>query len=230
MVKIAVIPARSGSKRIKDKNIHPLAGKPLMAWMISAVVKSGLFDYVYVSTDSERYAEIARKYGAWVPFLRDAKEDDYSGVSDVVLYELNRIEKFLGAHVDVVALFQATCPLCKPETICRAYDEFVRSGATTLLSCFPYEHMNPWWAFRLKEGEADFLLSAPMESRSQDREKLFCPTGAIGFAHAESFRKEPSFYGTGHHFFPIPWAEGLDIDELEDLTLCESLLLMKSRE
>ena len=71
MRRLAYIPARSGSKGIPKKNIRPLCGKPLLGWMVDAAKKTGLFDQVMVSTDSEEFAEIARQCGAWVPFLRD---------------------------------------------------------------------------------------------------------------------------------------------------------------
>ena len=73
MRNIAIIPARSGSKGLKDKNIKELNGKPLMAYTIEAALESGIFDCVHVSTDSEKYAEIGRQFGADVPFLRDVK-------------------------------------------------------------------------------------------------------------------------------------------------------------
>ena len=92
---LAIIPARSGSKRVIDKNIRPFAGRPLMAWIIDAARTSGVFERVYVSTDSEKYADIARACGAWVPFLRDGLMDDHSPLAQVACHELLRVEREL---------------------------------------------------------------------------------------------------------------------------------------
>ena len=81
MKNIAIIPARSGSKGLKDKNIRNLNGRPLLAWTIDAAVRSGEFDEIMVSTDSGAYAEIARRYGADVPFLRSAETASDSAFS-----------------------------------------------------------------------------------------------------------------------------------------------------
>lgn len=221
---LAIIPARSGSKRIPDKNIHPFAGKPLLAWSVGHALESGVFDRVYVSTDSERYAEIAREHGAWVPFLRDAGADDFSSVAQVVLRELDRIEAHEGVRYDNVAVIQPTCPLCSSATIRDAYEEFLRRGTDMMIPCFPFSYGNPWWAFEMtQEGRGRFLFDTPDKSRSQDRPQLYCPTGAIVFAKTAAFRANPSPYGEGRSFYPISWEQGFDIDEPQDLVMGETL-------
>lgn len=224
MKPIAIIPARSGSKRIRDKNIVPLAGKPLMAWAIENAVQSGVFERVFVSTDSERYAEIARRYGAWVPFLREHGADDHTSVMQMLTGELGRVERALARPLGVFAVMQATCPLLRAPTIAAIASSFANQTCKTMASCFPFTYANPWWAFKLEGHEAAFVLSEPGKSRSQDRPPLYCPSGAIGFARAETFREEPTFYGPGHAFHPISWREGIDIDTPEDLEMCEILM------
>ena len=233
MKTIAIIPARSGSKRIRNKNICQFGGKPMMAWCLEQALKSGLFDRVYVSTDSERYAEIARSYGAWVPFLRDACADDLSGIAQVVVHELSRIEALTDEHFDVVASIQPTCPLIRAKTMHVVYNAFVSQEAETMVSCFPFAYGNPWWSMSLRDdATADFVLSSPSRSRSQDKPQLYCPTGAVSFARTSSFREDPTYYGSGsgHKFCPIPWEEGFDIDVPEDLLMGEFLLARRSRE
>lgn len=91
---LAIIPARSGSKGLKDKNIKMMNGKPLIAYTIEAAKKSKIFEDIIISTDSEKYAEIAKKYGGSVPYLRDEKlANDNAKSSDVIFDILNRIEK-----------------------------------------------------------------------------------------------------------------------------------------
>ena len=90
MKNLCIIPARGGSKRIPRKNIKPFMGKPIMAYSIAAALKSGLFDEVMVSTDDEEYAEIARQYGAKVPFMRSEKTaNDFASTEDVLFESLN---------------------------------------------------------------------------------------------------------------------------------------------
>ena len=91
---LALIPARSGSKRVADKNIRPLAGHPLIAYTIAAARESGIFSSIVVSTDSEQYAEISRKYGAEVPFLRPAEiSGDVSPDIEWIEFTLKRLKE-----------------------------------------------------------------------------------------------------------------------------------------
>ena len=111
MRNIAIIPARSGSKGIKDKNIRLLNGKPLLAYTIEAALKSKCFDVVMVSTDSKKYKKIAEEYEAEVPFLRsEGNSKDYSSPWEVVKEVLERF-KALGEEFDTFALLQPTSPL-----------------------------------------------------------------------------------------------------------------------
>ena len=123
MRNIAIIPARSGSKGLKDKNIIELNGKPLMAYTIEAALKSKCFDTVMVSTDSRKYAKIAEEYGAEVPFLR-SKENSSDGSSpwDVMEEVLNEYKK-LGKEFDTFCLLQPTSPLRDEKDIKKAYKE-----------------------------------------------------------------------------------------------------------
>ena len=103
MRSIAIIPARSGSKGLPDKNIRPLNGKPLLAYSIEAALASGLFDTVHVSTDSERYADIARQYGADEPFLRSAETSSDTASSEDAIREVLRSYEEIGQHFDAPA-------------------------------------------------------------------------------------------------------------------------------
>ena len=121
MKNIAIITARSGSKGLKDKNIKELNGKPLMAYTIEAALESKQFETVMVSTDSEEYAKIARKYGAEVPFLRSEKtSSDEAGSWDVILEVLENYAE-LGKMYDTVCLLQPTSPLRKVDDIINSY-------------------------------------------------------------------------------------------------------------
>lgn len=121
---VALIPARSGSKRVPDKNIRPLAGHPLIAYSICAARDSGVFRDVVVSTDSEAYARTAREYGAEIPFMRPTElSGDTSPDIEWVEYTLKRLAE-AGRRYDCFSILRPTSPFRLPETIRRAWDEF----------------------------------------------------------------------------------------------------------
>jgi N-acylneuraminate cytidylyltransferase len=122
---VALIPARSGSKRVADKNIRPLAGHPLIAYTIAAARESGVFDAVVVSTDSERYAEIARYYGAEVPFLRPQEMAGESSPDiEWVSHTLQQLKE-QKREFDSFSILRPTSPFRQAETIRRAWKQFL---------------------------------------------------------------------------------------------------------
>ncbi len=140
MKHIAIIPARCGSKGLPDKNIRELNGKPLIAHAIEQARESGCFDTVMVSTDSERYAGIAREYGADVPFLRSERTaSDTASSWDVVREVLSGYEK-LGRTFDTVCLLQPTSPLRTGADIAGAYALLNEKNADAVTSVCECEH------------------------------------------------------------------------------------------
>ena len=138
---IAIIPARSGSKGLKDKNIKDLNGKPLIAYTIEAARNSKIFDEIIVSTDSEKYAQISKEFGAKVPFLRSSQNSsDKAGSWDVVNEVLSKLyEKY-----DVVVLLQPTSPLRTGIHIKEAIDLFFEKAADTVCSVCETPHPIFW--------------------------------------------------------------------------------------
>ena len=134
MNNIAIISARSGSKGLPDKNIKELSGKPLMAYSIEAAIQSECFDDVMVSTDSEKYAEIARMYGAEVPFMRsEVTSSDTASSWDVVEEVLQGYEK-MGKIFDTICLLQPTSPMRTSGDIKAAYSLYKEKDAIAVLS------------------------------------------------------------------------------------------------
>jgi CMP-N,N'-diacetyllegionaminic acid synthase len=121
---VALIPARAGSKRVPDKNIRPLTGHPLIAYTIAAAIDSGVFNDVIFSTDSEHYAEIAKHYGAQVPFLRpETLAGDQSPDIEWVKFTLDRLQE-ADRKYDCFSILRPTSPFRLPATIQRAWQEF----------------------------------------------------------------------------------------------------------
>jgi N-acylneuraminate cytidylyltransferase len=147
---IALIPARSGSKRVPDKNIRPLAGHPLIAYSICAALRSGVFAAVVVSTDSEAYARIAREYGAEIPFMRPAElSGDTSPDIEWVEYTLKRLADE-GRRYVCFSILRPTSPLRLPETIQRAWTEFCAEEGVDSLRAVEKcgQHPGKMWVIR----------------------------------------------------------------------------------
>jgi CMP-N-acetylneuraminic acid synthetase len=231
MVKaLAVIGARGGSKRIPRKNIIDFFGKPLMAWSVRAALESGVFAKVIVSTDDAEIAEVGREYGAEVPFMRERFADDHSPISTVVADAVEILRDRFNESYDVVAQIMPNCPLRTAEDIRASLDHFVTHSLDFQISCFEYGWMNPWWAFKISpDGTPTPLNEKGIQSRSQDLEKLFCPTGAIWLARTNCIVRTKNFYGPGFRLFPISWQSAIDIDNIEDLEMAKAVYLMRTR-
>jgi N-acylneuraminate cytidylyltransferase len=147
---VALIPARSGSKRVPDKNIRPLADHPLMAYSIAAAVQSKIFKAIIVSTDSQRYADIAGHYGAEVPFLRPAKiAGDTSPDIEWVAYTLSQLRE-KGQDYDCFSILRPTSPFRLPETIQRAWKKFLEQQGVDSLRAVEkcQQHPGKMWVVR----------------------------------------------------------------------------------
>jgi N-acylneuraminate cytidylyltransferase len=147
---VALIPARSGSKRVPDKNIRPLAGHPALAYTIAAAMHSGIFGAVVVSTDSERYAAIARHYGAEAPFLRPAEfAGDRSPDIEWVEHALQCLQAE-GRTYECFSILRPTSPFRQPETIQRAWREFLAEAGVDSLRAVERceQHPGKMWVVR----------------------------------------------------------------------------------
>lgn len=147
---LAIIPARSGSKGLKDKNIKELNGKPLLAYAILAAQESELFDAIHVSTDSVEYADIAKKWGADIPFLRNQETSvDNATTWDAVKYVLSEYSK-RGQTFDTVTVLQPTSPLRTAYDIKNAFHFFEEKKANMISSVCEMDH-SPLWSNTLPE-------------------------------------------------------------------------------
>lgn len=226
--RIAIIPARGGSKRIPRKNIVDFFGKPLMAWSIEAALQSGCFSRVLVSTDDEEIASTAISHGASAPFLRTQFADDHTPVSEATLSSLEQAEAHWGETYTTVVQLLPSCPLRNATDIRNAIAAFDRSEAPFQISCFKFGWMNPWWAAKLDaSGTPTRLFPESATTRSQDLGDLYCPTGAVWVGRPEALKAERSFYGRGHVFAPIHWTSSVDIDDEDDLEMARAVWMMQ---
>ena len=227
MRRIAIIPARGGSKRIPKKNIVDFCGKPMIAWTIEAAFRTNLFDQVLVSTDSEEIAQVAEAFGATVPFLRNENCDDFVPISDATISALKQAEDYWKVEYQIVVQLMANCPLRTETHILDAMSAFENCDAEYQISCFRFGWMNPWWAAILDEHSLPQpLFPEAMTKRSQDLSPLFSPTGAIWIANRTSLLSAMSFYGLNHRYHPMRWDAAIDIDDYEDLKMARALAVI----
>lgn len=223
MKHIAIILARGGSKRLPRKNILDIHGKPMLAWSVEAALHSGQFDQVLVSTDDLEIAEIARSFGAAVPFLRDSAADDITPSSEATLAALRQAERYWEEQFDVVSQLMANCPLRDAADVTTSVQNFIKKGAESQISCFRFGWMNPWWAAKLdKQGAPDYLFPDARLSRSQDLPSLYCPSGAIWIARTSVLKSAKTFYVPSHIFHPLSWMSAMDIDDAEDFLMAQA--------
>lgn len=228
--KVCIIPARGGSKRIPQKNIIDFFDKPMIAWTIEAAIKSQIFDKVIVSTDSEKIAEVSKKFGAEVPFFREEKNDDISPVSDATITTLKQLKNNLGLEYDYVVQLMANCPIRDDSDIRDSWDNFQKRQINFQLSSFKFGWMNPWWSAKILEnGKPQSMFPEAKVTRSQDLPPLYCPTGAIWIAKTRELLKSGSFYGPDYEFHEINWISAVDIDDYEDLKLAKAAYLVKNK-
>lgn len=213
---LAVIPARSGSKGLTDKNIRPLDGKPLLAYSIEAAQASGMFSEIMVSTDSSRYADIARAYGANVPFLRsEANSGDTTSSWDVVR-EVLRGYCDSGRRFDSVCLLQPTSPLREPEDIVAAYGLFSQKNADAVTSMCETDH-SPLWTTTL---DSDLSLTAFRKTlRDVPRQLLktyYRFNGALYIRRVRYLENEIIILEEKEYAFIMDKRKSVDIDTQED--------------
>lgn len=224
MENLAIIPARSGSKGLPDKNIKDLRGKPLMAYTIEAALQSGLFGKIMVSTDSKTYADIAVNWGAEVPFLRSARtSSDRASSWDTVEEVLSGYEK-LGRSFDTFCLLQPTSPLRTAKDIIQAYGLFEDKKATAVVSMTELEHPIEWCG---KLDDSMSLNGFCGRNGSEQRQKsvrTYRPNGAIYVFSVQEFRKDQFIYREGSYAYIMPRERSVDIDTEFDLRLAECLM------
>jgi pseudaminic acid cytidylyltransferase len=229
-VKIAVIPARGGSKRIPRKNIRLFCGKPIMAYSIAAAQQTGLFDQIVVSTDDEEIASVARACGATTPFVRPrAIADDFTGTNAVVKHAINWFNG-QGHDITHACCVYATAPLVQARFIQDGYDTLVRSGAAFAFSvtsyAFPIQR-----ALRMKpDGHVDAFYPEHRMTRSQDLEPAYHDAGQFYWGTAQAFLEDTPLFSPRSIGVALPRFLVQDIDTLEDWEQAELMYQAITRE
>ena len=224
MKKIAVIPARSGSKGLKDKNIIDLCGKPLMVYSIEAAVKSGCFERIIVSTDSERYGEIAVQNGAEVMYRGEALSSDTATTFMVIEDILNR----LSDSIDYFVLLQPTSPMRTAKHVREAVELFEQHymDFDFLVSVKEAEHASVLVKPIAEDGSLKYFDTDFSNYRRQGYQD-YSPNGAFFMAKPSAYLEQKHFFGARSIAYPMNRMDSVDIDDRIDYELAK--ILMKER-
>lgn len=222
--KLAVIPARGGSRRVPGKNIRKMCGRPLLAYTIDAAIESGIFDEIVVSTDSPEIADLARDLGVGVPFMRAPELS--TDTAPVSLATADALDRCGGpARYGVVAQLMANCPLRTAEDIRLSWAAFASADAAAQLSVSRYGWLNPSWALdRDTAGRLRPAFPDRITARSQDLPELVCPSGAVWWIEAGRLTRERTFHLPDRRGWELPWWRAADIDTEEDWEATELLM------
>ncbi|MFZ5467440.1 MAG: pseudaminic acid cytidylyltransferase [Pseudomonadota bacterium] len=215
-MRLAVIPARGGSKRIPRKNIRPFGGKPMIAWSIEAALQSGCFDHVIVSTDDAEIADVARAHGAAVPFMRPAElSDDHTGTIPVIRHAIEWFQR-QGTAPEKVCCIYATAPFVRVEDIRQGLDVLGSTGCDYAFSvtsyAFPIQR-----ALRLTAtGRVEMFHPEHFNTRSQDLEEAYHDAGQFYWGQNSAWLAGKPIFSPAAAPVILPRHRVQDIDTPED--------------
>lgn len=223
---IAIIPARGGSKGLPGKNIRKLNGKPLIAYAIDCARKARHIDRVIVSTDDSEIADVARQYGAEIPFLRpDYLASDTAQAVDNYIYTVDRLSREETLPIDEFAVLLPTTPLRLSEDVDNAIELFRERQADSVISYTPEAHPIRWHKY-LDADKAFVNIFDDTIANRQDLKISYYPNGAI-YVFRTSVIKERKYYTKKSYAYVMPRSRSIDIDTLEDFQYAEFLLSLR---
>lgn len=222
-MKLAVIPARGGSKRIPRKNIKHFAGKPMIAWSIEAALASGCFDHVIVSTDDAEIADVARAHGAEVPFMRPPEfSDDHTGTIPVVTHAVSWMGQHVGP-VEFACCLYATAPFVQAEDLRQGLGLLQRSGAqyafTVTNFAAPIQR-----SFRITgQQRIEMFNPEQFNTRSQDLEEAYHDAGQFYWGRTQAWLAATPLFSQASAPIVLPRYRVQDIDTQDDWIRAEMM-------
>lgn len=220
MKKIAIIPARGGSKRIPRKNIKDFLGKPIIAYSIKTAINSGIFDEIMVSTDDPEIAEIAKKYGAHVPFLRSpGTANDTATTPDVLVEVINEYQK-AGQDYNYACCIYPCAPFITSERLKEGLETMLNNKAKSAVPVVKYSYPIQR-ALRIDAGKLEMILAENINTRSQDLEPTYHDIGQYYWIELNNFINNPVLFSDNTVAVITPESEVQDIDTEEDWKIAE---------
>ena len=220
---LCIIPARAGSKRLPNKNIMLLNGKPLIAYPIEVALKSKCFDDVIVSTDSEKIANLAKDYGANIPFMRPKKlATDKSPVVDTIVWTINKYEKKYNTKIDILVILQATTPTTIIDDIKNCIELIIKKKYDSAITVFKVNDRPEWCGIiRNKKYQKYFTEKQVKQMAKID---WYMPTGGVYAVKKNVFMKKKMIITNNCGYIIIPPERNTDIDTILDFKFAEYLL------
>ena len=230
MTRIAIIPARGGSKRIPRKNLKDFCGKPMIAWSIRTALESGCFDHVLVSTDDEEIAEIAIRYGAEVPFMRPPElADEFAATRPVINHAIEKAFEIWGASEFACCIY-ATVPFLLPKDLQSAFKMLRTEGACFVFSAGRF-HYPIQRGLRVGDnGRVERLRPEHRFTRSQDLEETYHDAGQFYWGESAAWLEERPIFSEGAVPVKLPRHRVQDIDTLDDWVRAEWMFRAKQRQ
>jgi CMP-N-acetylneuraminic acid synthetase len=227
---LAIIPARGGSKGLPKKNIRLMCGKPLISWTIEQANASRYLDTIFVSTDSEEIATIARQYGAVIPFMRPAElARDDSPTADAVVHAIHRFSQE-GRQFDYIVLLEPTSPLRKPADIDNAIELIIDTPDADCLVSVGEVHMEHPLIVKRIQGNG-FLTPYMPDTRQihqrQQADQAYFPYGVVYISKVPAFLKNRTFYSERTVPYLIDRWQNYEIDDEIDFLIIEQLANLK---
>ena len=226
-MRIAIIPARSGSKRIKNKNIKKFYGKPIISYTIQNLLNSKIFDKIYVSTNSKKIAKICKNYGASVPFLRERRlADDNTSTIDVIANFLQKIDN--KKIIKIVCCVYPCTPLMDVNDIKKGIKLYLNQRKSFVYPVLKYKHPIQRSFLLSSKGKINYHFPKYEKYRTQDLKKSYHDAGQFYVSNFNNWINKKSLHidATG---FEIDSKNAIDIDDLDDWNLAENLYKLKNK-
>ncbi|MBB1320165.1 pseudaminic acid cytidylyltransferase [Shewanella sp. SR43-8] len=225
-MRIALIPARGGSKRIPRKNIKLFHGKPIIAYSIEAAIASGCFDKIIVSTDDAEIAEVAQQYGAEVPFMRPASiADDYATTMMVIQHFISWCEAKKW-QLEFVCCIYATAPFIQPKDIQLGLKQLEASDCDYVFSATPFEFPIQRAILLSDDSRVSMFQPQYLNARSQDLIEAFHDAGQFYWGKVSAFKFGQPFFSERSEIVNLPRKRVQDIDTTEDWEFSEALFIV----
>lgn len=227
---IAIIPARGGSKRLKNKNIMDFFGRPMISYPLAAARESGLFDRIHVSTDSDEIRNVVERLGFPVDFLRPAQlADEATGIMPVMQWVLETY-RARGTVYDTVSLILPCAPLIDAGDLRNAYDVFRQHGGRKPLMAVSTFPVAVEWAYRrMADGSLVPVTPGAYLIRSQDLEKAYYDSGSFYFYASGHILSDCPATDQDYVSYELPRMKAVDIDDEDDLQLASALFRARTR-
>jgi pseudaminic acid cytidylyltransferase len=222
MTKIAVIPARGGSKRIPRKNLKDFLGKPIIAYSIEAALASDLFDEVMVSTEDEEIAEVAKKYGAIVPFKRSMKNaNDLATTADVIFEVIEQYEK-IGRFFESICCIYPTAPLMTIVNLRKGYELLKNNNFNSVIPMVKFSFPIQRAVYISTQNQVHFCQPEFINSRSQDLQATYHDAGQFCWIKVDAFKSKVELWTSNTGAIVLSETEVQDIDNISDWVIAEN--------